>query len=232
MKERPIICRDDEVRALIEGRKTQLRRPVKPIFSDAFPGTPLFKVDGGIHVPLNDAVALTSAFPRHCPFGIAGERLWVRECWAPMCAGRKTRVAYRSTMMIQNQTPMRGPARNLVPWPVDNTGRKGHAVRLWRSSSQMPRWASRLALDITNVRVERLQDITEQDAISEGVPPFFQQYSSFSQDQRLNTGELCADAPHRASFAVMWDENCGNKDHLLWIRNPFVWVIETKVVQP
>lgn len=227
MKERPLICRDDEVRAFLDGRKTQLRRPVKPIFSDAFPGTPLFKVDGGVHVPLNDALALTSAFPRHCPFGIAGDRLWVRECWAPMAKHSQTRVAYRSTMMIQNQTNPRTPTHDLVPWPVDNTGRIGHNFRAWRPSSQMPRWASHITLEITNVRVKRLQDITKQDAISEG-----------AKRVALGQGFL---SDGRCAFRDAWDHAYGEsidprtgksnaeKNPFAWINNPFVWVIGVEV---
>jgi hypothetical protein len=218
MKERPIICRDDEVRAFLDGRKTQLRRPMKPIVSDAFSTTPLFKIDGGLHVPLDDKVRRSVQVLKHCPFGVVGDRLWVRECWAAMAKSRKTRVAYRSTMTIQNQTPQRGPALDLVPWAVDETGRVGHTVREWRSSSQMPRWASRITLEITGVRVERLQDITEKDATLEGFEMDFPAYTA------------------RGFFCDAWDIAYGGRDRTTmkpiwsaWVNNPFVWVIGVEV---
>lgn len=216
MKERPIICRDDEVRAFLDGRKTQLRRPLTPVFSDAFSTTPLFKIDGGLHVPLDDKVRRSVQVLKHCPFGVVGDHLWVRECFTPVPwnSGADKHV-------LTNDHDEQG-VRYRATWDKSN-------FRAWRPSSQMPRWASRITLKITNVRVERLQDITDEDARAEGVPPFFQRYSSISQDQRLNTGELCVDASHRAAFAVMWDERAGNKDYLLWIRNPFVWVIGVEV---
>ena len=215
MRERPIICRDDEVRAFLEGRKTRLRRPITPVFSDAFPGVPLFKVDGGIHVPLNDAVALTSAFPRHCPFGVAGDRLWVRECFAtvPWNSGAERHIP-------TNDHDEQG-VRFRATWD------KSHS-KPWRSSSQMPRWASRVTLEITNVRVERLQDITKQDAISEGV-------------KRVDLGQgFLSDA--RCAFRDAWDHAYGEsinaktgepndpqKVPFAWRQNPFVWVIAVEV---
>lgn len=210
MRERPIICRDDEVRAFLEGRKTRLRRPITPIFSDAFPGVPLFKVDGGIHVPLNDAVALTSAFPRHCPFGVAGDRLWARECFTP------------------NHGPDSTSPKHCIYRADDNRGVEDFFEVRWTPSSQMPRWASRIMLTITNVRVERLQDITKQDAISEGV-------------KGVNLGQgFLSDA--RCAFRDAWDHAYGEsinaktgepndpkKVPFAWRQNPFVWVIAVEV---
>lgn len=240
MKERSIICRDDEVRAFLEGRKTQLRRPcIVP--SEGENGGELVGVVPSSLVNRGDLFdaqyRLDNPRAIRCPFGIAGDRLWVRECWAPMCASSKTRVAYRSTMTIQNQTPRRGRAHDLVPWPVDNTGRVGHTVRAWRSSSQMPRWASRITLEIVNVRVERLQDITEEDANAEGIVRddwgvylgrSLPQGGPNSRDRRR-----CA----RDAFMSIWDSIHGGKDKQTrkpiwsgWAQNPFVWVIETKVI--
>lgn len=97
------------------------------------------------------------------------------------------------------------------------------AFRLWRPSIHMPRWASRLLLEVTDVRVQRLQEITEEDSRAEGVSPFFELYPEIGRDQSLLPGELCADAEHRASFAVLWDEI--NGDRALFSSNPWVWAI-------
>jgi hypothetical protein len=206
VKERSIICRDDEVRAFIEGRKTQIRRPLIGPDTDVVhfdAESSEWYCDGGL-------------WHKRCPFGVVGDRLWGREAFAtvPWKAGAEKHVP-------ENDHDEQG-VRYRATWD------KSHS-RPWRPSSQMPPWASRITLDIIDVRVERLQDITEQDALAEGVQPFFERYSGIGRDQRLNTGELCADQPHRACFAVMWDER-SDKDHLLWIRNPFVWVIQTKVI--
>ncbi len=100
----------------------------------------------------------------------------------------------------------------------------------------MPQWASRITLEVTDIRVDRVQRITEADAISEGVAPFFERFPYFARDQHILSGELAAEAPYRASFAVSWDE--ANADKLVghrqirWIDNPFVWVLTYRVVQP
>lgn len=214
MKERPIICRDDEVRAFLDGRKTQLRRPMKPIASDAFPTTPLFKIDGGLHVPLDDNARHSVQMLKHCPFGVVGDRLWVRECFTtvPSNSGADKHV-------LTNDHDEQG-VRYRATWDKSN-------FRAWRPSSQMPRWASRITLEITNVRVERLQDITKQDAISEGA-------------KRVALGQgFLSDA--RCAFRDAWDHAYGEsidprtgksnaeKNPFAWINNPFVWVIGVEV---
>jgi hypothetical protein len=100
----------------------------------------------------------------------------------------------------------------------------------WKPSIFMPRWASRIDLEVTGVRVERLQEITEDDARAEGVSLFDRKYMHIGPDQRLTTGEIWRDAPYRASFAVLWDEI--NGDRALWESNPWVWVVSFKRVRP
>jgi hypothetical protein len=100
----------------------------------------------------------------------------------------------------------------------------------WRPSIFMSRWASRITLDVTGVRIERLQDITEEDAKAEGVRPFFERFECIGQDQCLATGERAADAPYRAAYAVLWDEINGDTSN--WKSNPWVWRIAFNRVQP
>lgn len=92
----------------------------------------------------------------------------------------------------------------------------------------LPAWAVRTKLKIMSVRVERLLDVTEEDAKAEGVVSFFEQHPACGQDQHLTTSELVIDAPYRAAFAMLWDYL--NGDRALWKSNPWVWVIVFKRV--
>jgi hypothetical protein len=158
------------------------------------------------------------------PHGVPGDRLWVRETFAwsdlPKAPRRtdtgKPFVVYRANGEI-----------------VASVGAfHGNGVQRmnWTPSIYMPRWASRIDLEITAVRCERLQDITEEDARAEGVAPFYERFQSIGRDQRITTGELAADAPYRASFAVLWDEI--NGDRASWASNPWVWAIAFKRIRP
>lgn len=187
--ERPILFSAPMVRALLAGTKTQTRRAVKP--------TPR-RVDGG--VPYHDAPTWAHAEPGsavvRCPYGRRGDRLYVRETWAaphsmdghtPRFMPRDTRVHYAAT--------------------EDRDG------LLWRPSIHMPRWASRITLEVTEVRVERLQAISEADARAEGfelgAPP-------------------CTDAPIRW-YRHLWDQINGAG---AWDANPWVWAVSFRVIQP
>ncbi|BEH73363.1 morphogenetic protein [Edwardsiella tarda] len=179
MKERPIIFNDEMVRAILDGRKTMTRRPVKGVMPDngLWLKKPT-KTRSGITTHVMDA-------PKHglCPFGSIGDRLWVRETWARYnIDSRSHDMAYRAT--VPND------------WPEG--GR-------WRPSIHMPRWASRITLEITDVRVERLHDITEGDARSEGV--------TLSNPRILS---------HRDEFRQLWGDIYGCDG---WRSNPWVWVI-------
>ncbi len=238
MKEKPILFSGPLVRAVLrdvdprtQTRRLVVARNVDDIgkwnflrMQDGYPdGVPRAVFEGG-----DEPIGI------RCPYGAPGDRLWVREAHAPMCRSRDTRVAYRADMIVQNRMPRRPPpgwtTEDLCPWPVDNTKGRGYAVTRWTPSIHMPRALSRIDLEVTRVRVQRLQDITESDARAEGVRPFFERFTSIGRDQRITTGELASDAEHRASFAVLWDEI--NGDRALWISNPWVWVIDFKRVRP
>ena len=189
MKSRPIIMRAEEVRAILDGRKTQFRRPIKPnpipFGTDARPWMPV----GGVH---QDRWL--------CPHGQPGDRLWVRETW-----------------MIGTMLGMhRGQERPIAIYRAD-----GEIPFPWRPSIHMPRWASRITLEIVRVRVERVQDITEEDATAEGV---------------LDGGCLTCGIPEpcvckdpkpnrRDSFVGIWQSIHGT-----WEANPWVWVVEFRKV--
>lgn len=137
MTERPILFNGPMVRAILEGRKTQTRRPVAcPTWAVA--GSLESDGAGGVEA----AVQLTGCMADvRCPFGVAGDKLWVRETWA--CPESVT--YYRATDEGMTSPPAK-----------------------WRPSIHMPRWASRIDLDVTRVRFEKLNDVTADDARAEG----------------------------------------------------------------
>lgn len=188
VKERPILLGGAWVRAILAGRKTQTRRPARPqppagrsITPCAWSGTEwAFGDDPHVVDP-----AGCSCYPVRCPYGEPGDRLWVRETWA--ISGH-----YRD-----------GPRYEYRAFPAD--GEHFRSVGAWKPSIHMPREACRLVLEITDVRAERLQDMTEADAVAEGV----------------------AD---RAEFAAAWDATYPYA--CLWAWNPWVWAITFKQVKP
>lgn len=99
----------------------------------------------------------------------------------------------------------------------------GLSALRYKIGRYLPRWASRINLEIIGVKVERLRDISEEDAKAEGVLPFFERFPDCGKDQRLTSGELAAYYPYRASLAVLWDEI--NGDRATWKSNPWVWCI-------
>ena len=132
-----------------------------------------------------------------CPFGVPGNRLWVRETFVEI-AGRAWHRA----------------GGNLHFDGKPYTGR-------WTPSIHMPRWACRTVLEITDVRVERLQAITEAEAVAEGV----QRDTEPCDHIRQSCDEVgCLGPTHRAAFATLWDSLPGVR----WTANPWVWVVSFK----
>jgi hypothetical protein len=192
VRERPVLFSAPMIRALLDGRKTQTRRIVKPqpvYGSIEHLGTGWYWQPGKARWsnPASDADCAAGMIPR-CPHGVPGDRLWVKETFGP-CAGG---IVYRAE----------GGAA------CPDGGR-------WKPSIFMPRWASRITLELTGVRVERLQAITEEDARAEGVEP-----APFCKAGRRS------ELGHVEAFEDLWDSI--NVDRAPWSSNPFVWVIEFK----
>jgi hypothetical protein len=190
------------VRAILEGRKTQTRRVVK--------FKPQELVDTGYERELK--VWMTDEYGDHhikpCPYGQPGDRLWVRETWG---------VAPPVELSVIEK--MRA---DWVIYRAD--GGLFDRQQRWRPSIHMPRWASRITLEIMNVRVERLQGISEEDAKAEGItelaPDMFDVDLPPEQD----------DSPHptaRDAFENLWDSINAERGYG-WEANPWVWVIEFK----
>lgn len=168
------------VRAILEGRKTMTRRVMKP-------------------QPGPAVIYPSSSYARKCPYGQVGGRLWVREAWSgldefdalkPSEIPRGAPIWYCASLRIGPEF-MRGMGK-------------------LRSSIFMPRWASRITLEITDIRVERLQEITLEDCWDEGV-----------------SDEPAYERP--AAYSRLWDTLNGKKHP--WASNPWVWVIEFKRVE-
>lgn len=243
MKERPILMSAPMVRAILEGRKSQTRRVVKPE-PPPQPAPNCHPLHKAIHPePYLDAYCggkKTEKNPRgmgvewcwwqvddrqclpafRCPYGIPGDRLWVREAHAILPA-----TAYRGSREEDgSQIPHRESGDGYY-WSIYREGWSRSAPR-WSPSIHMPRWASRLTLEIKSVRVERLQEISEEDARAEGI----------SDGGCLSCGESepcgCADPEPSArdTFAYLWHERYGDSDKG-WHSNPWVWVIQFERIE-
>ncbi len=185
MNEKPILFSAPMVRAIIEGRKTMTRRVVKPQHCFA------------------PSMRQGESAWNNCPYGQPGDTLWVRETWA---------IGDRDNDVLYAADPSWNVNGVAVPPPVN----KGtvHAGN-WRPSIYMPRWASRITLEVTAVRVERLQEITEDDARAEGVA-----LGIDGQTGRLESGG--------AAFLKLWDSINAERGYG-WTVNPWVWVVSFKL---
>lgn len=225
MKERPILFNSEMVRAVLDGRKTQTRRVTK--FT---PETPLREP----FCSADDDMHWTDWFPSRtdgtdhrrgyrCPFGVVGDRLWVRETHAYVFRGSR------------NPGPYSGEEMGVFCETTDSdTFHVEYAATVpevdwehgFRPSIHMPRWASRITLEITNVRVERVQEISEEDAKAEGAQPM-------SEDGALGWGQYDGTHPScynfRWGFKRIWNDAYGERDS--WGLNPWVWAITFKVLK-
>lgn len=232
MKERPILFSAPMVRAILDGRKTQTRRVVMVHPSNAVRGwvdpASYPWVHVGKHSYDNDKPPAFGAMFRSelggelfvpCPYGVPGDRLWVREaCWI---WGRWTlngmtttgRQRWRFRAEPYHRVRFDRPdlvARRESPQP----GFDGLPGWVYRHARFMPRWASRLTLEVVSVRVERVRDISEYDALAEGV-------SGWVYDERCETA--------RDGFRVLWDTINAARG-FGWAANPWVWVVEFRRV--
>ncbi len=234
MKERPILFSAPMVRALLSGAKTQTRRIVKP---QPEPWCNGFKWDGHIpcHPKKHGACASTDAtkFPLMlkpaCPYGVPGDRLWVRETAyiAPRRWAEPDHTCIRDS---------EGFLRHIAYCADLKTGRSEAAEDYYKikrtSSIHMPRWASRITLEVTGVRVERLQDISEADAVAEGCEQG-EPLTHVDIDEMRGTpeGELAeilgvgSYATAKLNYSMLWESINGPGS---WESNCWVWVIEFK----
>ncbi|ELH4241263.1 hypothetical protein ROX22_003429 [Serratia marcescens] len=212
MKERPVIFNGEMVRAILDGRKTQTRR-VMAVQPESNQFGLLRISDSTKHSDIGKYHwAESNATGTHqrsalfsCPFGQVGDRLWVRETFAGH---------YLDDDQIQDIKDGRCKAKCLCEYRADY-GDDAECADGWTPSIHMPRWASRITLEITAVRVERLNDISEEDARAEGVAP----------SQHIITPP---EALYRVGFLKLWQSIYGEES---WNANPWVWAISFRRVK-
>lgn len=227
-KERPILFSGPMIRALLDGSKRQTRRVVKgtngiigPLGGLGFPDKSLRGITefrGG--QPLYDM----------CPYGVVGDRLWVRETWYDNIMNRAEHPTepFDEVRRCPGEVYYRADGEFARQFPED------YEDAIWRPSIFMPRWASRLTLTITDVRVERLQEISADDAMAEGL-------KAWSKDGKLvkhgiadPDGMPGSDYPgtwpwHEwrispvDAYEKLWDSL--NAKRAPWSSNPWVWVL-------
>jgi hypothetical protein len=188
VKERPILMSAPMVLAILDGRKTQTRRVVKgrmlEIVAARMAGYPFDRIV--------------------CPYGLPGDRLWVKE-------------SFRLRADQDHISPSQDPWKSRVWCEATGNGEVpsgcGGGIGRLRSSIHMPRWASRIDLEITEVRVQRLQDITEAEALAEGLLPHGKLGALSAQDH----------------FQLLWYEINGEAS---WQLNPWVWALTFRRVKP
>ncbi|PLG60585.1 hypothetical protein [Klebsiella pneumoniae] len=218
MKERGMIFNSEMVRAILDGRKTQTRRLVKGTDGAVkfckewdINGEEIFVVLGEKdHTGMNPVLGAIS-----CPFGAVGDRIWVREAFR--VHSRATDVATLVYKASERNSWTEQTHR--VPVAVCN---KPATPEKWTPSLHMPRWASRILLEIIDVRVERLNAISQEDAQAEGMELTGWRPTYSDPD---SGGEVWT--PYD-NFAQLWESIYGEES---WKANPWVWVIEFKRIE-
>lgn len=205
MKERPILFSAPMVRAILAGMKTQTRRIVKPEGADH-----IMQFIGADNRPTGEWGWCIS--PRvisdhiFCPYGQPGDRLWVRETWA-----------------APHSDDARPPRSIHCDWTqIHYAATEERGGLMWRPSIHMPRWASRITLEITGVRVERLHDISEDDAKAEGA---WGPDDSIVNQVAAHFGCEPMGVHPSLAYRMAWEQINGAGS---WDANPWVWVVEFK----
>ena len=229
-KERGMLFTAPMVRAILDSSKTQTRRVVKPI--------PQMVTESNIATWDGDAAALMRLFDqvgRGCPYGHSGDRLWVRETWQGY---RQTNYEYDE--WEEMESPKDRHDNTYVP--VYRADDKSYPEK-WLPAIHMPREFSRINLEITGVRVERLQDISEADAAAEGIAPNWigSDLTGWDPNQHGYLPHDCdaeGDVPGvdiyddcwtaKRCFQRLWESINGAGS---WAANPWVWVIEFRRIK-
>lgn len=215
MTERGMIFNSEMVRAILDGRKTQTRRPVK---------FPVHDKNLGCELAGNElAGELSTGNYLNSAFGKPGDRIWVRETWSSDFANYypNDRVWYAADNNRRLDIEVVDGVRGIYSPESDV-----HVPFRWHPSIHMPRWASRILLEITNVGVQRLQGISSGDAVREGICqlPASGRYCLSPGDQYFGGASHSA----KEVYSWLWSSIYGEES---WKANPWVWVIEFKRVE-
>jgi hypothetical protein len=230
MNSRPILFSAPMIRAILAGQKTQTRRIIKwrgepPDFvggrgEEGDPNAWGWFFDGPHHHGYavvarghserfdNGSVSLP------CPYGEPGDQLWVRETWG-------LHIRSTSTAWCRASIKGRSPDELALAYALAYSADGDSPQAFWRPSIHMPRWASRLSLEVVGVRVERLHQITQADAVAEGIADTSAVWSAAGESPLSDTDR----AGPRAGYETLWKDINGAES---WDENPWVWVIEFK----
>ncbi|MHB7569227.1 ASCH domain-containing protein [Citrobacter braakii] len=208
MTERGMIFNAEMVNAILSGRKVQTRRPIK-WKQTRF--TEIGEREDGSKWPWSEDTENVCDYWHPCPFGAVGDRIWVRETWAEAGASAPDLTLYRAN--YPEHVP---PQYENVPTVTSIC---------WTPSIFMPRWASRILLEITDVRVDRLNGISEADARAEGMPSAGELLPDYPDTYLTPVGDF---ATAKVAFQRLWESIYGKEN---WQADPWVWVIGFKRIE-
>jgi len=219
VKDKGILFKAPMVRGILDDKKDMTRRLVQ---------LPLKDPDTGCEIAGCEAKSILSHLPALCPYGPVGRKLWVKETWrAHEHADGTDGILYAADGTF---IPIENTREAAERWVAAR--REGKKPGAFRPSIFMPRWASRITLEVTGVRVERLQEISAEDAIAEGIP--------VSKGVGAIDGETCYGMTTNSgymrgrqgaivAFQDLWQSINGPGS---WEANPYVWVIQFRRIQP
>lgn len=215
-KERPILFSAPMVRAILDGRKTQTRRIIKP--------QPIWIADPSVAFKTEDCNPNGII---KCPYGKPGDRLWVKETW-------QGPLFYDEIPEDWNSDKYKNPEYcyyRASGHDCDFVDSDDNYVERWSPSIHMPRWASRILLENSNVRIERLQDISEDDAVAEGIENIgggasCSPWKNYRIGAKNEMDCHCSSAVR--SYKTLWESINGQES---WDLNPLVWVVEFKTLE-
>ncbi|KGG82858.1 hypothetical protein P245_25620 [Comamonas thiooxydans] len=218
-KETGLMFKAPLVRAILSGQKTQTRRICKleTVTDDTFMGGHYLKLKDGMNLAIGSEHVHIA-----CPTGGPGDRIYVRETWAEIprplpLTDESLPMRKDDRIIVYKEDPDWDGARQFLA--ADGCIRWAKPAR-WSPSIHMPKHAARIWLEVTSARVERLQDISEADAIAEGITgPHHVGYPAYRVPDDSKPRYSCA----RAAFESLWESTGGN-----WAANPWVWVIDFK----
>lgn len=207
MADRPILFSAPMIRAILDGRKTQTRRIIKPQPHGRYAPIVSFN-HGRMEIAFGPDMRAKDGGPKWWrPIAQSGDRMWAREAHALL-----PRTAYRGSIgtgtISQREHPTDGYSAAVFREGFDRSGRPP-----WRPSIHMPRWASRITLYVTEVRVERLNSISEADAIAEGIEP----EEGYWRDYLMPATQICTSPVE--SYRTLWESINGAGS---WAENPWV----------
>jgi hypothetical protein len=211
MKERPLIFTGPSIRAILEGRKSQTRRIMRPqpelVPEDVWNVTPARYKHGDYWWRAAKAKSMVEVRDAHAlgPYGVPGDRVYAKETWS-------TRACTQHDGGVTDQPCTCRPVLYAADFPEPSSGKRPGG---WRTPLYMARRDARIVLELTRVRVERLQEITEEDAVAEGM------------DNIKAKVPRCRDV-----YSMTWDAiHARGAPEFLWTANPFVWALSFRVLE-